>query len=381
VTGDVSNITIKDEWTGQGQAPPGYDYYYDVALYYTTHGKLWRVLWDKWLVDGQGQVILESYERLAAREFCYDSARQRYLDRDVDPETWELVGDGRWTDYLGEQAYGDFTHSGTSEEQPAEQVRYLPEFGVHGQHTLASEETRYLHGDLTRSTTLMTDEDAGASATLAYTAFGEAIGDASTLSTRYQYAGAWGYESGLVSLQGANEELAPIQLLHVGARWYDPGLARFLQRDPTGLSGGRNLYLYCGESPVQSVDPVGWWPQEMGPKWTEQNARRFLPVPKGITIGLTPEPISPGVVQQGGVDISFEDGSWTWFGMYGAGAKVWDLGALCFGLWGDTSGRNGPWFEIDAGPIWIMGGEDQGDGHWISGGVELGPVWVGPYWE
>ena len=44
----------------------------------------------------------------------------------------------------------------------------------------------------------------------------------------------------------------------MGARWYDPGLNRFISRDPLGYLGSPvNLYTYCGDNPVGSTDPSG----------------------------------------------------------------------------------------------------------------------------
>jgi RHS repeat-associated protein len=104
---------------------------------------------------------------------------------------------------------------------------------------------------------LTTDDSGDALASVAYTAFGEAIG--AELDTRYQYAGGWGYESELLVLEGPPGS-APITLMHVGHRWYDPALGRFIQRDPIGIFGGLNLYEYAGSNPLAAVDPNGeWW--------------------------------------------------------------------------------------------------------------------------
>jgi RHS repeat-associated protein len=175
----------------------------------------------------------------------------------------------------------------------------------------------------------------GPSAVLSYTAFGEPVwadpnGVAQVgfppagFGTRYQYAGGWGYETGLPSgdggfrgglaagspsrfvwdttaagpgelgrgpgssqglgspeggwaefaagrgrpdefrlpddllgLAGVNPTLPPLRLLHVGWRWYDPALGRFVQRDPSGLVAGLNEYLYSAAHPVGFVDPTG----------------------------------------------------------------------------------------------------------------------------
>ena len=43
----------------------------------------------------------------------------------------------------------------------------------------------------------------------------------------------------------------------MGARWYDPLTGRFLQRDPIGIAGGLNVYLYGDGKPVVLVDPSG----------------------------------------------------------------------------------------------------------------------------
>ena len=40
-------------------------------------------------------------------------------------------------------------------------------------------------------------------------------------------------------------------------RWYDPATGRWLSKDPIGISGGLNLYAFCGNDPVNSVDPWG----------------------------------------------------------------------------------------------------------------------------
>ncbi len=42
-----------------------------------------------------------------------------------------------------------------------------------------------------------------------------------------------------------------------GLRYYSPPLGTWLCRDPMGESGGANLYAYCRNDPVNSVDPVG----------------------------------------------------------------------------------------------------------------------------
>ena len=40
-------------------------------------------------------------------------------------------------------------------------------------------------------------------------------------------------------------------------RWYEPETGRWLSPDPIGISGGLNLYAFCGNDPVNYIDPEG----------------------------------------------------------------------------------------------------------------------------
>ena len=102
-----------------------------------------------------------------------------------------------------------------------------------------------------------TSDSVGAyTANRVYTAFGEEI---TTNTDRYGYAGDWGYQSHVDM---------PYQ--HVGARYYDPSTGRFLQRDPIGIAGGLNVYVYVLNNPVVGIDPSGHgW---LGDFWSGRTA-------------------------------------------------------------------------------------------------------------
>ena len=49
-------------------------------------------------------------------------------------------------------------------------------------------------------------------------------------------------------------------LIFYRARYYDPSIGRFTQRDPIGMLGGTNLYAYAGSNPTNFRDPEGLCP-------------------------------------------------------------------------------------------------------------------------
>jgi len=280
-TGDVSNpfgklrasIIVKDEGEGDD-----YDWYRGLAFTYwgLAQSVIGLAPSEKWPEEygwnPGNDPPPEGYEKLALREFRYHpNPRGRFMTRDLDPNDqewqWSTVGPEHWTDYDIPMPNADFDVTFDLQGNPVvgQQMRYLEGFGLPAQQTVSTGATQYLHGDLIRSTNLLTDGNGAAVATTAYTAFGELVTGYSELATRYQYGGGWGYESGgfgddpgLLVLNGA-EGTVPITLMHVGHRWYDPSIGRFLQRDPIGIDGGLNVYLYGAANPTIAVDPDGEW--------------------------------------------------------------------------------------------------------------------------
>ncbi|NSW79070.1 MAG: hypothetical protein HPY54_08565 [Chthonomonadetes bacterium] len=76
--------------------------------------------------------------------------------------------------------------------------------------------------------------------------FGNPVAQWGSSANPYRCAGAWGYRDD-----------GDAGLLHVGARYYDPQVGRFISRDAV-LS--EHPYLYCEHEPVNSVDPGGTTP-------------------------------------------------------------------------------------------------------------------------
>jgi uncharacterized protein RhaS with RHS repeats len=55
-------------------------------------------------------------------------------------------------------------------------------------------------------------------------------------------------------------------LYNMEARFYNPYLKRFVNADPTGLSGGMNFYAFANGNPISLADPFGLsaWISAMG---------------------------------------------------------------------------------------------------------------------
>ena len=72
---------------------------------------------------------------------------------------------------------------------------------------------------------------------------------------------AWGNKTagtGIVPQYGyTGREPDATGLIYYRARYYDPAIGRFTQRDPIGLQGGINRYAYVGGNPVNFNDPSG----------------------------------------------------------------------------------------------------------------------------
>ena len=60
------------------------------------------------------------------------------------------------------------------------------------------------------------------------------------------------------------ERSAATGLTNFRMRWYDAVTGRWLSKDPIGLSGGLNLYAFCGGDPVNQADWIGLCGESLG---------------------------------------------------------------------------------------------------------------------
>jgi RHS repeat-associated protein len=115
-------------------------------------------------------------------------------------------------------------------------------------------EPRYSHSDWVGSTRYLS-ESTGLlmPSALRYDAYGQRTALAGpNYPTPYQFAGGWGYEA---EYSDATEPY--LGLAYVDQRYYEPATGRFISPDPIGFDGGLNLFAYCDNDPVNSVDPSG----------------------------------------------------------------------------------------------------------------------------
>ena len=115
-------------------------------------------------------------------------------------------------------------------------------------------EDKFIHADHIGSTRWLSKMDGTFPNGLRYTAYGQKAwqtgGDWQPVD--FLFAGECGYIT-----EYSDEQNPGVALLYLQQRYYDPDIGRFLTPDPIGFAGGLNLYAYCGNDPVNNVDPDG----------------------------------------------------------------------------------------------------------------------------
>jgi len=134
--------------------------------------------------------------------------------------------------------------------------KYLMMINVNG-----SETRYYYHYDGLGSVVALSDLSGNLVESYSYDVFGQTTIKTpdglthtnSTVGNRYMFTGR----------EYDNEVF--MGLYYYRARYYKPSLGRFLQTDPIHYAGGLNLYTYCGNNPLNWIDPWG-----LDKEWEEE---------------------------------------------------------------------------------------------------------------
>jgi RHS repeat-associated protein len=145
-----------------------------------------------------------------------------------DGERLKKTAGGTTTLYLGDDV----------EVSGGVMTKYLP-----GDAQRIGSSTFWLHRDHLGSVRVATDAAGAVVHRANYRPFGERLVSISTMPESKAFIG-----------ERLDDETG---LTYLHARYYDPVLARFLQADPIGVTGGLNLYSYSANNPINASDPFG----------------------------------------------------------------------------------------------------------------------------
>jgi RHS repeat-associated protein len=109
---------------------------------------------------------------------------------------------------------------------------------------LRSATTSYYETDGLGTVTSLSNSAGALAQTYTYDSFGNTTNSSGSLTNPFQFT--------------AREFDAETTLYYMRARYFDPTTGRFLSEDPLGPEKeGPNLYVYVGNNPIMSVDPLG----------------------------------------------------------------------------------------------------------------------------
>jgi RHS repeat-associated protein len=106
-----------------------------------------------------------------------------------------------------------------------------------------SGDVEYYNADGLGSITSLTNSSGTVAATYIYDGFGKLTASTGSIPNSFRFT--------------ARESDPETDLYYYRARFFDPGVGRFISEDPSGTSGGLNLYEYVFNNPTDLYDPTG----------------------------------------------------------------------------------------------------------------------------
>ncbi len=172
---------------------------------------------------------LASVNAQGAQNFLYDALGRRESESGSIPTATFL--------------YDGFTPIRTTTGSANADLLALPDTGEIFARTDSSG-TMALLRDLSGSTIALVNGTGAITTQYTYGAFGTRTITGTANANPFQFAGM---------------EYDSTGLYHTFARYYSPGLQRFLSEDPLGIGGGdTNIFAYVNNDPVNRVDPLGF---------------------------------------------------------------------------------------------------------------------------
>jgi RHS repeat-associated protein len=131
----------------------------------------------------------------------------------------------------------------------------------------------YYHADAGGNITCLINSNNGITAIYRYDPFGRTLFQSGTMANANVYRFSSKEVHGFTGMY------------YYGFRFYDPGLQRWINRDPIGEMGGLNLYGFVGNSPLIYVDPYGlaWYDWD----WIDKASDFCAGAADDLTFGLT----------------------------------------------------------------------------------------------
>lgn len=180
--------------------------------------------------DALDRLVTASLDGAAPESYTYDPQGRRIAKRvGEEVEHFLYSGSAIAAEYGASwsKARAVYTY-GPGIDKP---LIYMPDSG----------QPEYYHSDGLGSVVAMTDATGTSLATAQYDAWGQIVAGSGDLRR-------FGYTSREADATG---------LIYYRARYYDPEIGRFTQRDPKGFIDGINRYVYATNNPTNFVDPWG----------------------------------------------------------------------------------------------------------------------------